>query len=230
MPDHDDIYARHADQYERLVSREDYRHSILPALQRIRPLAGLDVVELGAGTGRLSCLLAPMVRSLCILDASQHMLDVATAKLERGGLHDWRAQVADHRSLPVDDCTADLVIAGWSVCYLVTRQGGGWQEALQGALGEMRRVLRPGGTIVLLETLGTGHDAPHPPDTLADYYDYLEVVDFASTWIRTDYHFQSLAEAEELVRFFFGQELAALVVERNWVILPECTGVWWLNI
>ena len=80
MPDYQEIYAQHADQYDQLVSREDYQHNILPALQEIRSLAGLSVVELGAGTGRLSCMLAPLARSLHLLDASQHMLDVAVAK------------------------------------------------------------------------------------------------------------------------------------------------------
>jgi hypothetical protein len=39
-----------------------------------------------------------------------------------------------------------------------------------------------------------------------------------------------LAEAEELSRFFFGDELGNKVVQNNWTILPECTGVWWLKI
>ena len=58
-----EIYASRAPEYERLVSREDFAGNILKAVQEIRVLAGLDVVELGAGTGRLTCLLAPFVRS-----------------------------------------------------------------------------------------------------------------------------------------------------------------------
>jgi ubiquinone/menaquinone biosynthesis C-methylase UbiE len=231
MPDYQTIYARHADQYDRLVRREDYEHHILHALQRIRPLAGLDVVELGAGTGRLSCLLAPLIGRLHLLDASQHMLDVAIAKLARSGLGNWQAQVADHRCLPVADRAADVVISGWSVCYLAVEHRDRPQEVLGEALCEMERVLRPGGTIVLLETLGTGHETPHPPGgIMADYYAFLEQEGFGSTWIRTDYRFESLAEAEALTRFFFGDELAAQVVEKAWVILPECTGIWWLHI
>ena len=33
--------------------------------------------------------------------------------------------------------------------------------------------------------------------------------------------------AEQLTRFFFGDEMADEVVRQNWVVLPECTGVWW---
>jgi ubiquinone/menaquinone biosynthesis C-methylase UbiE len=175
-------------------------------------------------------MLAPLVGHLHLLDASQHMLDVAAAKLARSGLRNWQVDVADHRSLPVSDRAADLVISGWSVSYLVLEQEERWQEVLRGALSEMKRVLRPGGTIVLLETLGTGHETPHRPDLLSGYYAFLEAEGFASTWIRTDYRFESLTEAEALTRFFFGDELAAQVVEKEWVILPECTGIWWLNV
>ena len=50
---------------------------------------------------------------------------------------------------------------------------------------------------------------------------------FAATTIRTDYRFESLVEAETLTRFFFGDGLADQVVEKNWRILPEWTGIWW---
>jgi hypothetical protein len=38
-----------------------------------------------------------------------------------------------------------------------------------------------------------------------------------------------LSEAEKLTRFFFGEELARAVRWNNWIILPECTGIWWLH-
>jgi ubiquinone/menaquinone biosynthesis C-methylase UbiE len=231
MADYHEIYARYADRYDQLVSREDHQHNILPALLAIRPLEGLTVVELGAGTGRLSRLLAPRVERLVLLDASQHMLEFAAAKLRDQGLDNWQVQVADNRRLPVGDGVADLAISGWSLGYLVGEHPRAWQEELGLALGEMRRVLRPGGTIVLLETLGTGHETPHPPsEGLAAYYRFLEQRGFGSTWIRTDYRFDSLNEAEALTRFFFGDELAAQVIENKWVILPECTGIWWIHV
>lgn len=227
MPEHEDIYHRHADQYQLLVSREDYQGNILRALNQIRPLAGLDVVELGAGTGRLTCLLAPMVKTIQAFDIAQPMLDVAVARLRKSGLRHWRVAVADHRHLPLSDHVADIAISGWSLCYTVVWHQATWREELSRALAEMRRVLRPSGTIILLETLGTGCATPDPPEALAAYYALLEEQGFASTWLRTDYRFESLAEAEALTRFFFGEALAERVVNENLVILPECTGIWW---
>jgi hypothetical protein len=83
--------------------------------------------------------------------------------------------------------------------------------------------------ILLLETLGTGYESPHPPEHLADYYSWLAQVGFQSTWIRTDYRFETVAEAEELAAFFFGAELGRAAAEKKWQVLPECTGLWWLK-
>ncbi|HUT17577.1 MAG TPA: class I SAM-dependent methyltransferase [Anaerolineae bacterium] len=230
MPDQHAIYARHADQYDRLVRREDHDGRLLPALQVVRSLERLDIVELGAGTGRLTLLLAPLARRVWAFDASRHMLARAAAKLQRGRLPHVRLAVADHRALPVASGSADMAVAGWSLCYLVVDHPLTWREQLWRGLCEMRRVLRPGGTILLLETLGTGHEVPQRMGLLSDYYAFLEQAGFASSWIRTDYRFESLAEAEALVRFFFGDDLAAQVVDRGRVDLPECTGLWWLSV
>jgi ubiquinone/menaquinone biosynthesis C-methylase UbiE len=230
MTDHfQQIYAHHADQYEALVAREDYQGHILTALQQIRPLAGLDVVEFGAGTGRLTGLLAPLVKSIRAFDASEHMLDIATDKLQSLNLNNWQTGVADNCYLPVADASADLAIEGWSFGHATGWYPETWKDEVGAALAEMQRVLRPGGTAILLETQTTGSETPQPPNTaLADLYAWWEQEhSFSATWIRTDYRFESLEEAERLARFFFGDELAATVVKQNWVILPECTGLWW---
>jgi ubiquinone/menaquinone biosynthesis C-methylase UbiE len=232
MPDHREIYRKQASEYEFLVSREDHQKNLPRALGQIRPFDGLDVVELGAGTGRLTCMMAPFARTILVSDISGHMLEVATAKLEETGLQNWTVTVADNRALPVANRVADLSVAGWSLGYLTDWYGESWRKEIGQALAEMKRVLRPGGTAVLLETLGTGSEKPCPPtEALATYYAWLEREHgFSSTWIRTDYRFASLSEAQEATRFFFGDELADRIGREKWVILPECTGLWWLTV
>lgn len=227
MPDHfQTIYAGQADSYDRLVAREDYQGNLLPALNAICSLAGLDVIEFGAGTGRLTRLLAPHVQRICAFDLSHHMLSVGRDTLPehiRG-----RLAVGDNRRMPVRAACADLVIAGWSFGHLVGWTPDHWQAGIGAALAEMQRILRPGGVAVILETLGTGSAEPHPPtDGLAAYYAWLEAQGWSATWARTDYRFASLDEADALTRFFFGDALADRVRHDNLVILPECTGLWW---
>ncbi len=230
MVDFHAIYASPAGavQYDRLVSREDWLGNIPAALRRICPLDGIDVVEFGAGTGRLSRLLAPLVRSLLITDRSPAMLGVAVERFQALGLHNWRAAVADNRRMPVASGCADLAVAGWSFGHFTGWHPTTWRDEIGRAVMEMMRVLRPGGTAVILETLGTGRETPLPPThDLAAYYAFLEHEHgFAVDWIRTDYRFETLVEAETLTRFFFGDALAAWVAAEKRLTLPECTGVW----
>ncbi len=226
MPDYKEIYASRADDYERLITYEDYQANLLPALNRIRPLAGVDVVELGAGTGRLTCLVAPVVRSIQAFDASSHMLKVARAMLKQNGLHNWHIAAADHRRLSVHSQVADVALAGWTLAHLFAWSEPVWRGEAEKVLAELRRVLRPDGTIIVLETLGTGYETPHPPENLIPYYSFLERAGFSSTWVRTDYQFESVAEAKAHISFFFGADIAQQIVKQDRRV-PECTGIWW---
>jgi ubiquinone/menaquinone biosynthesis C-methylase UbiE len=229
MPDFETIYREHAAEYDRLVSREDHLGNTLRALLDVRLLAGASVVELGAGTGRITRLLAPHVRFIAAFDRSKAMLDVAARRLREASLRNWRLAVSDNRSLPVAGGIADIVVAGWSLGHSTGWHPDTWPREIDRAVEQMRRVLRPGGAAIILETLGTGRESPQPPTpALAEYYQLLvEEHGFASRWIRTDYRFESPEEADRLTRFFFGDELADRVRREQLIVLPECTGLWW---
>ena len=228
MPTQEEIYKNEGDQYEALIAREDFQGNILRALHEILTLDELVVYDIGAGTGRLACLLAPQVARVRAFDVSEEMLRVCRQKLLISGLNNWQVDLADHRQLPVEDHSADLIVSGWSVSYLaVSDSEGTWHIQLEKWMTEMKRVLKPDGMIVLFESLGTGNEAPIQLEHLKDFYPWLVKTGFQQKWIRTDYKFDSLEEAEYLSRFFFGNELGDKVSQNNWVILPECTGVWW---
>ncbi|NWG34036.1 MAG: methyltransferase domain-containing protein [Chloroflexi bacterium] len=224
------IYQTDGDRYEALIAREDHQGNLLKALEEIVNPDGLDILDLGAGTGRLSVMLAPRAGSVRAFDLSEEMLRVCRQRLEASGLTNWKVETADHRQLPIPDHSADLAVSGWSVSYLTVWNPASWREELEKWMTEMKRVLRQGSFIVLFESLGTGSEAPIRLEHLREFYLWLDESGFQHRWIRTDYKFESLEEAEELSRFFFGDELGNKVRANGWVILPECTGVWWLKI
>jgi ubiquinone/menaquinone biosynthesis C-methylase UbiE len=231
VPTHKEIYESHAAEYEALISREDHTGNILKSIQNIVPIDGLDVLDLGAGTGRLAALLAPGARSVLAFDLSRHMLDKARDKLLALGTGARRLAVAaDHRHLPLPSGAADLIVSGWSVSYVANWYPDTWRRELEAWLGEAHRVLRQGAHIILLESLGTGNESPVRLPHLAYFYDWLERAGFAMTWIRTDYRFETPVLANELASFFFGEEMKPRIKRGPMITLPECTGVWWKQV
>jgi hypothetical protein len=93
----------------------------------------------------------------------------------------------------------------------------------------MQNSLRPGGALILIETMGTGAKSPAPPTPgLAAYYAWLQNdLGFQHATIPTHYRFHSVSEAVELTQFFFGSALAAAIQQQQLTILPEFTGIWW---
>lgn len=233
MTDHfKEIYDNKADQYDLMVTREDYQGNLLKALESITPLNNLDVVEFGAGTGRVTCLIAPHVKSIRAYDAYQPMLDVARDNLTKLGVDNWSLAVGDNGDMPADSNSADMTLAGWSFGHATGWFPDTWKSVIDSYVAEMTRITKSGGTAIIIETQGTGSEQPNPPnEALSAYYQHLETQHgFNFKWIRTDYQFESVQEADQLTRFFFGDELADRIVNEQMTILPECTGIWWKTV
>jgi ubiquinone/menaquinone biosynthesis C-methylase UbiE len=227
MPSEKEVYERHANQYERLILREDYQENIPKEISKIRNPENLDVVEFGAGTGRLTRDLLNTAKSLRACDASLHMLQHAKQIIDRNTNSKSMLFTADMRRTPFIANSADLVIAGWSFCYLAVWGEDRWEENVREGLAEADRLLKPGGTLILLESYGTGTETPDPPPHLLDYLGFLKSNGFQSSWFRTDYQFTSLEEALELSGFFFGEKMTEKVRVNRWDVLPECTAIFW---
>ena len=161
-----------------------------------------------------------MLRQLALQTADHRSWPIGTAAL------------GDNGRMPVASNCADLVIEGWSFAHVTAWHEKSWRLRTDAMLAEMARIAKPGGTAILIETLGTGARRPQPPtNELAELYaHWQERHGFAWRWIRTDYQFASPDEADELTRFFFGDELADERLAGGSVILPECTGIWWKRL
>ncbi len=227
MTDFKMIYSSQADLYDQLVSHEDYLGNITNAIATIRHLPASKVVEFGAGTGRLTRWLASQAKETIAFDLYPHMLEILTKRLEHPAFY----AVADNHAMPIPSEFADLTIAGWSFGHAVGWYPDSWGEHIQQMVSEMRRIVRPNGTMIIIETLGTGYTMPTPPhEGLADYYAHLKELGFVRRWVRSDYRFDTVEQAESLIRFFFGDELANHVRDNQLLIVPECTGIWWKHV
>lgn len=137
-----DRWARH---YDRRWRR--YMEITLGVLLDHLVLDGAhDILDVGCGTGALLARLrvqAPRAHLLGV-DVSPGMLRMARAKLE-GAAVDLRHGTVYH--LPVDDQSVDVVTMASVVHYL---------KRPSVACAEVRRVLRPGGTLAMVDYLPRG--------------------------------------------------------------------------
>ncbi|OPH57569.1 methyltransferase type 11 [Paenibacillus ferrarius] len=219
-----EIYQDNTHTYDELISKQPPLDKVI---NEIRPYYQLDVVDLGAGTGRFALFLVEQVNSLLCLDNAKPMLAVLEEKLSQTAYTNWQTMVSDHRELPIADNSKDLVLAGWTLCYLASSSLDNWEHNLEQMMAEMTRILRPDGTIIIFETLGTAVISPTKHDYLSSYYDLLESkYGFEHSFIRTDYAFHDLEEAVQLTSYFFGEEIAGRVAENGWHIVPEFAGIW----
>lgn len=109
--------------------------------------AGDDhVVDLGAGTGLLTLALAPRVGELVAVDISERMLERLNNAVSSNGIVNVETSVADLRELPLDDESATLVVSNYAFHHLD-------DAGKELALAEARRILRPGGRLVICDMM-----------------------------------------------------------------------------
>ena len=104
------------------------------------------VVDLGAGTGLLSLALAPRVRALVAVDISERMLQRLDDTAAADGIHNVEIVEADLRQLPLEDESATLVVSNYAFHHLD-------HPGKELALAEARRILRPGGRLVICDMM-----------------------------------------------------------------------------
>ena len=103
---------------------------------------GWVVADLGCGTGQTAAALAPYVRKVIGVDQSAAMLRAAERRT--AGLHNVELRRGSLEALPLRDASMDGALLVLALTYVA---------APRRALGEMARILRPGGRGVVVDLL-----------------------------------------------------------------------------
>jgi ubiquinone/menaquinone biosynthesis C-methylase UbiE len=195
----------------------DLRRATLYALERLGDLHGLDVLELGAGSGVDSIMLARLGANVTATDiaaASVELIERRFGANEISGAQ-MAAMPAEELSLP--DASFDRIFARGVLHHADVAR----------AAPEMARVLRPGGRAVFIEPLSENpvldfarEHVPYPHKTRPKGHRGIRYAtirtlgeSFASTSIKPMYLTSMLNRA-----FGFGVELHALQDFDDWLL------------
>ncbi len=196
------LYRLEPELYDRLASAEHLHPGVVGWL----PRSAARIVEVGAGTGRLTMELIDRSQLVIAVEPAKPLRRILTGKLaaaDNGG----RVRVVHgfFDDLPIADDFADLVVA----CSAFTPAPGHGGEA---GLAEMERVCRPGGQVIIIW--------PSNTDWLTDRgYQY---VSFGGPM---EIEFASVTEAVDLAEIFY-PDVAGEVRRRGQPQVPfELLGV-----
>jgi SAM-dependent methyltransferase len=108
-------------------------------IERLDLQAGERLLELAAGPGDTGFLAAELIApggTLICSDAAEGMLEVARRRAAEAGLSHVEFKQLQLEWIDLETATVDAILCRWGVMLVVDPQS---------ALGEMRRVLKPGG-------------------------------------------------------------------------------------
>lgn len=134
----------------RYVNSLHARGENLDALVRVAALSGLErVLDVGCGPGHTALALAPGSAQVSALDLVPEMLEAGRRLAAERGVSNLRFERGDVEELPYADTSFDLVASRFSAHHYPNPRR---------ALAEIARVLRPGGRLLLLDSMSREDD------------------------------------------------------------------------
>ncbi len=167
-----EFFNRHASQWDDLARTllpvPDCRDRLLALLPQ-----GDSILEIGIGTGSLLTDLAARASRVIGVDHSPAMLEEARRKLTEAGLDSIDLRLGEMTHLPVPDASVGCVVANMVLHHAADPLA---------VLGEIRRVLLPGGVLALADL--ARHEREAAREQLADQWLGFEEEELAG-WLKT---------------------------------------------
>jgi ArsR family transcriptional regulator len=165
--------------FERVASSWDtmrlayYDERVIERMSNVSNLQeGMSVADVGTGTGFVAAGVAPRVDKVIALDNSPAMLDVARKNLDALSIGNVELLLGEITTLPLESGSVDAAFANMVLHHA---------EKPQAMLLEMRRIVKPGATVVITD------EVEHPYE-----------------WMREEHADVWLGFTPEQVEYFFG--------------------------
>jgi ubiquinone/menaquinone biosynthesis C-methylase UbiE len=140
-----DEFARQAQTFERWAEKTD--DQVAPRFQAALGAAAQGhLLDVACGPGVVTAALAPGAASVLAFDATEEMLEKARSRCDKAGLANVTFKCGDAENLPFPDAQFDGVVTRLAVHHFADPQR---------AIREMFRVLRRGGTAVVVDIVSS---------------------------------------------------------------------------
>ena len=140
-----DEFARQAQTFDVFAEKTDDQVAARFAAA-LGDAASGDLLDVACGPGVVTAAIAPRGASVVAFDATEEMLDKARARCAKAGLVNVTFERGNAESLPFEDARFDGVVTRLAIHHFADPQR---------ALGEMFRVLRPGGIAVIVDVVSS---------------------------------------------------------------------------
>ena len=107
-----------------------------------RLVPAISIVDLGAGEGMISQLLAGRAKKVICVDSSKSMVRLGSDLAKRKGLTNLEYKLGDIEKVPLPDKSIDLALMSQSLHHA---------QKPEVALAEACRVLKPGGQLIVID-------------------------------------------------------------------------------
>jgi SAM-dependent methyltransferase len=182
--------------YEELVAGEHIHSELLESI----PLGGRVVADLGCGAGRFTLFAARHARRVIAVDAVPALLERLAERARAERIDNLDIRRGGFCNLPIDDASVDIAVA----CSSLTSHAPWGGDA---ALDEARRVVRPGGEVVVIW--------PDDPSWFtARGFSYVTVTG------NEEMHFADAETAERVCRSFYSDAAGDWVRDRGAASVP----------
>ena len=164
----EDVFSRRASRYATSKVHDD-RETLSWLVDAASPGKDDLVLDVGTGAGHTALALAPRVRRVVAIDVTEEMLEEGRKLAAKRGIGNVEFRVGNAMDLPYPDRSFDIVTCRRAAHHFTD---------LKRALGEMTRVLRVGGRLVIddrsvpedeeVDALINGLDVLHDPAHVRD--------------------------------------------------------------
>lgn len=148
----------------------------------LKLLPPMTIVDIGAGEGSLSMLLAQSAERVIAVDNSEQMVAYGRDAAFKAGIRNLEYRLGDLEELPLEDASVDLALFSQSLHHAIHPQN---------ALKEAHRVLKPGGKLFILDL--NRHNFEEARELYADLWLGFSQVELSDLMRKAKFRAQDIA-------------------------------------